>query len=144
MTTIKYNKSAQPVRERKCQEFDREKIFIKKAGKEINVYDMIQANSVDTDIYKTLEKYGSIESMYKYDKAVFGEFDKLYSLTDILEIKKQADNLWLQLPAGVREQFHNNVDELLKNGQKWLETEKAKEQTQTPEIKPANGEGAEK
>ena len=137
--TIKYNLSAQPKRDRKQQSYDPKKIFMHKAGKDINIYDMIQAASEDTDLYKTLEKYGTIESMYKYDKAVFGEFKKLYSLTDVLEIQKQADNLWLQLPAGVREQFHNNPEELIKNGEKWLENEiKQLQPVSQPEGEPVS------
>lgn len=138
----KYNLSAQPKRYRKQSSYDPEKIFIHKAGKDINVYDMIQEASEDTDIYKTLEKYGTIDSMYKYDKAVYGEFEELMSLTDVLEINRKANQLWEQLPAGVREQFHNNPEELIKNGETWLKNELAKNQPQPePEpIKPSEGD----
>lgn len=48
---------------RKQQTFDPKKIFVEKCGQKINVYDSIQEASVDTDLYKTLEKYGSIEPL---------------------------------------------------------------------------------
>ena len=40
------------------QTFDKDKIFIIKFGQKINVYDMMQENNVDTDIYKIMQKYG--------------------------------------------------------------------------------------
>ncbi len=136
--TIKYNLSAQPKRERKAQFFDREKIFVVKKGQKINVYDAIQEANVDTDIYKTLEKYGSIESMKKLNEPlVIQEFEKLLSLTDIIEINQKADELWEQLPAGVREEFHGDKNELLQRGEDWLKQHKKPEQpTEQPIEQP--------
>ena len=45
-------------RKRMAQDFNKEEITVTKAGKEINVYNFIQENREDTEIYPTLEKYG--------------------------------------------------------------------------------------
>lgn len=108
-------------RVRHQQKYDRKKIFITQAGNTFNVYDRIQENAVDTDIYKTLEKYGTIENMKKYDhEAVQTEFDEYMSLMDLKEKQKKANNMWNALPAGVREVFKNDKYNFLQNGQEWL------------------------
>lgn len=109
-------------RERMSKAFDREKIHIIKCGQKINVYDAIQEANQDTDIYKTLEKYGSIDSMYDYNREkIQMEFDDYISLMDLQDKKIAADNMWLGLPAGVREKFQNNKEKFLQEGQKWLQ-----------------------
>ena len=108
-------------RMRHQQKYDRKKIFITQAGNTFNVYDRIQENSEDTDIYKTLEKYGTIESMKKYDHAaVQTEFTEYMSLMDLKEKQLKANNMWHALPAGVREIFKNDKYNFLQNGQEWL------------------------
>lgn len=109
------------------QKFDPEKIFVIKAGQKINVYDAIQEASVDTDIYKTLEKYGSLEPLNKPNlqelQEEFAEFETLMTLQDKL---KKADEMWNKLDAGVREQFQNDKMKFINNGQKWVESLKPK------------------
>lgn len=108
-------------RVRHQQKYDRKKIFITQAGNTYNVYDRIQENAEDTDIYKTLEKYGTIESMKKYDHAaVQTEFTEYMSLMDLKEKQIKANNMWNALPAGVREIFKNDKYNFLQNGQEWL------------------------
>ena len=128
-------KNFQDPRERKQQAFDREVIHIIKCGQKINVYDSIQAASEDTDIYETLEKYGSIESMQKYNgEEIKQDFDDYMSLQDLQERTNKANNMWEKLPAGVREKFHNNIFEFLQKAPKWLDEEanKIKNAIKTP------------
>lgn len=109
------------------QEFDITKQFFIKAGEKINIYDAIQAASEDTDIYKTLEKYGSLKPLELDKKAVYAEFEKTMDQRDLHEQAIKAQNMWDKLPQKVREQFHNDKLEFMENGQKWLENEIAKE-----------------
>ena len=128
-------KNFQDPRERKQQAFDREVIHIIKCGQKINVYDSIQAASEDTDIYETLEKYGSIESMQKYNgEEIKQDFDDYMSLQDLQERTNKPNNMWEKLPAGVREKFHNNIFEFLQKAPKWLDEEanKIKNAIKTP------------
>ena len=118
------------------QKFDPEKIFVIKAGQKINVYDAIQEASIDTDIYKTLEKYGSLDPLNKPNlqelQEEFTEFETLMSLQDKL---KKADEMWNKLDAGVREQFQNDKMKFINNGKKWVESLKPKPK-QEPKQEP--------
>lgn len=109
-------------RVRKQQTYDREKIYVIKCGQKINVYDSIQEASVDTDIYKTLEKYGSIEPLMNPNlQEIREDFENYFTLMDLHEQIEKANNMWNKLDAGVREYFHNDKNEFVKNGQKWVE-----------------------
>lgn len=110
-------------RNRTQQEFDITKNFFMKAGEKINIYDQIQAATEDTEIYQTLEKYGSIKPLEVDKKALYAEFEKLIDKRDLHEQEIQAKNMWDKLPYKVREQFHNDKLEFMENGQKWLEKE---------------------
>lgn len=103
------------------QDFDIKNTFIEQAGEKINIYDKIQAATEDTDIYQTLEKYGSLKPIELNAEGVFAEFEKTMSKRDVEEQQKAADNMWSKLPLKVREQFNNNKYEFLTNGQKWLQ-----------------------
>lgn len=101
------------------QSFDLKNTFVIKAGKKINQYDEIQANSEDTDIYKTLEKYGSLEIITKTDEGMYGEFENIDQL-GLHERLKKADEMWQGLPLDVRIHFKNDKLNFLQNGEKWL------------------------
>lgn len=124
--------------------FDRKKIFIVRNGKKINQYDEIQANNVDTDIYKVIEKYHgdesqAIEAMKSNIPLMYGEFQNM-DLKDMQLRHQKVLEMWNDLPLSVREQFHNNMNEFAKNGQEWLEgqikllEEEQKQQEQQQEI----------
>lgn len=105
--------------------FDRKKIFIIRNGKKINQYDEIQANNIDTDIYKVIEKYHgeesqAIEAMKKNFPLMYGEFQNM-DLKDLQLRHQKTLEMWNDLPVSVREQFHNNMNEFAKDGQEWLE-----------------------
>lgn len=116
-------------RTKTSQTFDVENTFIVQAGKKINVYDMIQENSEDTDIYKTLEKYSSLEKIEMDHEGAFAEIEEIQDLRDFQQKQERANNLWLNLPLEIREKFHNNPYEFQEKGKAWLEeihAEKAK------------------
>lgn len=107
---------------RKQQTFDPKKIFVEKCGQKINVYDSIQEASVDTDLYKTLEKYGSIEPLMNPNlKEIEQDFEEYETLMSLHEKIEKAENMWLKLDAGVKEKFHNNKNEFVEKGQQWLQ-----------------------
>lgn len=122
------------------QHFDRKKIFIEQGGKKYNVYDRIQENAEDTDIYKTLEKYGTIEPIKKVDlPAVQSEFTEYMSLMDLHEKKIKADNMWKSLPAGIREEFKNDKYNFLEKGEEWLKKQ-MQPKVEQPKVEQPKGE----
>ena len=113
-----------------AQEFDHKKISFKRAGKDINIYDLIQASREDTEIYPTLEKYGmtpNVETAAEFFKnraqGFFAEFDKTMNLRDFHELQQRAENMWKDLPREVREQFHNDREEFMTEGVEWWNKE---------------------
>lgn len=131
---IKFNYD-EKTRERKQQDFDRKNIHWIKNGEKVNVYDFIQEGREDTEIYPTLEKYGSIKRMELDTPTVYQQFEKINDLRDHLEQQKQAENMWNALPLEIRQQFNNDRYEFMNNGMQWLEKRleqiKAKETTNT-------------
>lgn len=101
-------------RTRMQQTFDKANITMKRAGQEINVYDFIQANREDTEIYEVLEKYGCIDKIKKTDEALYAditEIQKLDGLRGMVEKQKQAKAMFEQLPIEVRKEFNNSLNE---------------------------------
>lgn len=126
--------------------FDRKKIFIIRNGKKINQYDEIQANNIDTDIYKVIEKYhgdekAAIEAMKSNIPVMYGEFEKM-DLKDLELRHKKNLEMWNELPLTIREQFHNNPNEFAKDGEKWLkeQIEQLNQEKQQQEPEPTVGE----
>lgn len=113
-------------RQRMAQEFDKEKITFKRAGKEINIYDFIQASREDTEIIPTLEKYGSIEVM-KINKQnaeeMYQDLTEVQSLggyRGMLDYQQKAKELFYQLPSDVRKEFNNDHRQFAENGRNYL------------------------
>lgn len=117
-------------RERKQQNFDKEKIFIEKCGKKINVYDMIQEAREDTEIYPTLEKYGCIDKMMLNHEDVYTDYTELQKMRDLRGIKDyqiQANNMFYNLPPEVRKEFDNDINKFTKGADKYIERLKAED-----------------
>lgn len=107
-------------RKRKSQSFDKANITLKKAGKEINVYDAIQANREDTEIYPTLEKYGCIDRMMLNSEGVYADFTIFKGLREIKEQQEMANNMFYNLPLEIRQVFNNDKNIFMRDGEKWL------------------------
>ena len=71
---------------------------IKRAGQELDVRSWIDSAREDTELYKTLEKYGCIDRMIVNVESVYGDMTQIMDLRDSLEQIKQADELWESLP----------------------------------------------
>lgn len=129
------------------QKYDHRKIFVVQAGKKINVYDRIQANSVDTNIYDVLEKYNCQPTLMNAEKfckteipSFYGDFKKMTELRDLHEQQIQAQNLWDQLPHDIRKEFNHDKLEFIERGQNWLENKiKAQQKPTTPTNENSQG-----
>lgn len=113
------------------QTYDPDTIEIEKAGVKINVYEFIQESREDTEIYPTLEKYGSLKRMELDTEGVYGDFREIKDLRSVYEQQKAADNMWLNLPIEVRKEFGHSKSEFMEKGENWLKNkiELKKEQT---------------
>ena len=138
----------------KGQEFNKDEIFVIKAGKKINCYEEIQNNREDTEIYPTLEKYGCLDRMQlsiQDATALYADLTgQKFELRDMINQQKKADEMWENLPLDTRREFNHSKQEFLNNGAKWLKNkidaakaaeEKLKAGTITPEVsvKPITG-----
>lgn len=103
------------------QTFDPAKNVINKKGQKINLYDFIQENREDTEIYPTLEKYGCIDKIIVDKPKIYAEFKELMNLRDIHEQERKANNLWESLPFDIRKEFGNDRLNFMQNGKQWLE-----------------------
>jgi hypothetical protein len=115
------------------QNFDKEKIMVKKACGEFNVYDMIQEGLPDTEIYTVLEKYNCTvdeakERMKGNLQKLQGVFDMNKSFVDTMQEKINAENAFNDLPLDVRDKFGNSLERFLKEGRKYVEEEIKKDQ----------------
>lgn len=111
-------------RTRAQQTFDREKITMKRAGKEINVYDFIQASREDTEIYEVLEKYGCIDKIKRTDQELYADItaiQKLDGLRGMVEQQRQAKEMFEQLPFEIRKEFNNSLNEFSLKAPEYLQ-----------------------
>ena len=121
-----------------------------RAGQEIHVRDWIDEAREDTEIYKTLEKYGCIDRMIVNKEQVYGDLTQVMGLRDALEQIKEANKLWESLPLDFRREFMNDKAEFMRTGldvlKKKIEAEKKKQEpaqtTTTEPAQPAQTEGA--
>lgn len=117
-------------RKRMQQTYDRDNITMKRCGKEINMYDYIQAGREDTEIYDVLEKYGCIDKIKINTEAVYldvTELQKMQGLRGIADLHRRAEEIFENLPIEVRKEFNNSVNEFTKRGPKWIEEKYAEE-----------------
>lgn len=132
-------------REKKAKEFNRENIFIEKAGVKYNVYDMIQEAREDTEIVPTLEKYGCLEGHMQIDpQKMYADFTGLSDLRGILDAKINAENLFYKLPIEERQHFNNDINQFTKNGKSYFENKikeaQAKAEAETKVLAPTQTE----
>lgn len=124
------------------QDFDREKIFIEKAGKKINVYDAIQAANIDTEIYEVMKKYNCVENEASKlmeerggMKGIYADLSVLMAnaqtLGDIMNINKKAEQMFNELPSEIREKYGQNLEQFLID----VETSSKKLEKQKEQIK---------
>lgn len=93
---------------------------IKRAGQILNVREWIDSAREDTELYKTLEKYGCIDRMLINVEDVYGDMTQIMDLRDSLEQIRQADKLWETLPLDFRKEFLNDKKEFMRSGMDYL------------------------
>lgn len=128
-------------RERKSQEFDRSKITLKKAGKEYNVYDAIQEAREDTEIYPTLEKYGCLDKLMLNKELTAADFKEYAGFADLRDLKQQeikAKQMFYDLPLETRKHFNNDINQFVKDGEKYINDLIKEEQAKLQEQKQTN------
>ena len=113
-------------RQRQQQSFDKSKITLKKAGEEFNVYDRIQEEREDTEIYPTMEKYGCLKANVLDAPFVYGDFTSVKDLRDIKDKQIAAVNLFNKLPLETRKTFNNDYNQFMKDGEKYLKSKMEK------------------
>lgn len=131
-------------RQRMTESFDKEKITITKMGKTYNVYDSIQENREDTEIYPTLEKYGCIPQEQLQTDKVMADFTSYGDLRDLKDQQIMANNMFYSLPFEVRKNFNNDIHTFIKDGpayiQKKIDEERqkmtAEQQIEKPVVTP--------
>lgn len=119
----------------RCQQsFDKDKIFIKRGGKMLNLYQMIQEGREDTEIEPTLKKYGCIEGHIAVDNnKILADFTEIEDFRGVNDKAIKAKEMFYDLPLDIRQQFNNNLNTFTKEGKNWVEKRikeelKAKEQ----------------
>lgn len=118
-----------------AQEFDKENITITKAGKTFNVYDKIQAEREDTEIYPTLEKYGCLDKIMLNEKDLFIEWKKMSDLRSLKDQQIQAEQMWNMLPWETRQEFGNDMYRFANEGEQWLRNKiEAEQKAQQLEV----------
>lgn len=109
-------------RTRMAQSFDKGSITLTKAGKTFNVYDKIQENREDTEIYPTLEKYGCIDRMMLNTQGVYADFQEFKGLREMKDQQIKADEMFNSLPLDVRIQFQNDKNLFMRDGEEWIKS----------------------
>lgn len=121
------------------QTFNKDEIFIIKAGKKINMYQMIQEAREDTEIYPTIEKYGTIEKLKLNTEEVYADVSNAMNLRNALDKSREIENVWYNLPLETRQEFNHSPKEFAERGYDWLnkkiEANKPKPEIKQPEIK---------
>lgn len=102
-----------------------------RAGKEIHVREWIESGREDTELYPTLEKYGSIERIIVDREQIYGDLSKIKDLRDSIEKMKEADNMWMNLPLELRKEFLNDKNEFMRNGLDYLKKKIDEEKKKT-------------
>lgn len=124
------------------QTFDKDKIFVEKAGKKINCYDAIQAANVDTDIYEVMKKYHcqedtALQLMQERggEKGIYQDIREIQEncedIGDIIALQQQAQQMFEELPVEVKTKYGNDLTEFMKAQEK-AEKDALRNQTTEP------------
>ena len=97
-----------------------------KAGKEINVYELIQANREDTEIIPTLEKYGSIQRMQTNKIQLYQDVTQMSDLRNALEKINKGKEIWKNLDTNIKNIFNNDVNKFINEAPEYYKKEKQK------------------
>ena len=116
-------------KKREVLKMDRKRIKIRQNGRVVNLYGLIQSRNVDTEIYPTLYKYGSLKPLEINQEWLATGLQTLEGIKDIDKLAKEAENLFLELPDEIQNLYGKSYAEFAKDkGQKIIDFMKQKEQ----------------
>lgn len=106
-------------RNRKQQDFDKEKIFVERCGQKINCFDAIQAANVDTNIYEVMKKYhcqqdeaAKLMQERGGEQGIYEDIvelqNQIQDLGDMQNVIQKATTMFEQLPADIKQKYGNN------------------------------------
>lgn len=107
----------------RCQQtFDKEKIFIKRGGKMLNLYQMIQEGREDTEIEPTLKKYGCLEGHIAVDNnKLLADFTEMTDFRGVNDMAIKAKEMFYDLPLETRQMFNNDINTFTKEGKAYVQ-----------------------
>lgn len=94
--------------DRSGQTFDRKKITVKQNGRTVNLYELVQSRNVDTEIYPTLYKYGSLKPLEFNEEWVSTGLETLETIKDLDKLQKTAEDMFLALPDHIKAIYDYN------------------------------------
>lgn len=99
-----------------------EKPIIKQYGKEICLYDKIQMESEDTEIYKVLDKYNCLDKIKIDKQKVFTDITEIENEDkfDIYTKQEKMREIWQSLPLEIRNEAKNDIKNLESIAKNWL------------------------
>lgn len=97
---------------------------IRVAGKNLSLKDYTNENAIDTNIYEVLEKYNgdlkmTQEKLNNHYQAINDELAQINNLADATKIINEGTKVWNNLPLDIRKEFGYNINNFVKNGQKY-------------------------
>lgn len=140
-------------RNRKQQDFDKEKIFVERCGQKINCFDAIQAANVDTNIYEVMKKYHCQEDTAAQlmqerggEQGIYMDIvelqNKIQDVGDIQEVVEKANTMFEQLPAEIKQKYGNNPKEFYKAQEKiFKDLKELQEKQNTTSTEPGKENG---
>lgn len=138
--TLKTGFSKFDKRTKVAQNFDKEKIQIKRGGKKINLYEFIQENGVDCAINDVINKYGTgvgINKIQKTPEEIIADFSDYNDLMTFKNRELKANEMFNSLPVNIKQQFNNSKQEFMDKGLKWAENLVSKAKTKAEQANAA-------
>ena len=112
---------------------------LKRNGQEVTLQEYLNEGRKDCTIYDVLETYRgdlklTAEKLNTLHHKVAQDLEGVKDLRDALNVMKNAEKSWRELPLEVRKEFGNNVSDFQKNGLSWAKA-KIKEYNEAKQPK---------
>lgn len=100
---------------------------IKRDGKLISLQEYTNKNNVDCTIYDVYNTYrGDLkltkEKLNVLHNKIADEMVEINNLHSALQVMKQTEKVWKEMPLEIKKEFNNDVQHFQKNGLKWANT----------------------
>lgn len=111
-----------------------------KFGKEIDIQEYIESNREDTEIYPTLEKYGTLKPLEKSYAELYGDFQEYNDLRTCMDKAIKSREMWDSMPQDFKHEFNNDINEFIDRGMEWASRKIEQEQQAKTEAQTAPAE----